>query len=147
MCNVAFRIPTHADAFELAAKMRQSDIDELDSVFKIDPLSAVLQSIASSDPDHLFTVMVDGKLACIFGCSWTENPLIGIPWMMGTPVLDHYGRRLTKEAKRIVRMMLDAYPTLTNIIDPNNIFAKRWLESLGFWFDGNRFWMHSHELS
>lgn len=142
--QVTFRIPTHADAYDLAELMRQSDIDELKTVFDLEPLDAVLRSIAGSDDRFLFAALVDDRLACIFGCVPSDDG-IGIPWMMGTPVLDRYGKRLTQEATRLVRMMLAEYPTLTNIIDPNNVKTKRWLESLGFWFDGNRFWMQSHE--
>jgi hypothetical protein len=142
--NVTFRHPTHEDAEFLAQNMRQSDIDELKSVFDAEPLDAVLTSITNSDERLLFSAFADGRLACIFGCVPTEHG-IGIPWMLGTPVLDRYAKRLTLETGRIVRMMLVEYPTLTNIIDPQNVKTRRWLECLGFWFDGNRFWMQAND--
>ncbi len=127
MVNITVRVPTETDVINLAANLRPSDYFELKSVTDLTPLSAIRASLANSNADFKWAYLADGVLLCIAGCT-----RVGHPWLLATPLLDRHTVRLTKIAKQQVRMMLETYPMLSNMIDVRQTMTIRWLESLGF---------------
>ena len=135
MAKITMRLPTDQDIIELADTLRQTDRDELAVVCAYSAREAVLKSVLATDPDFLFAAHADGKLLCIGGASSPSllSP-VGVPWLLATDEMNKYTQRLTKDAKRGLRMMLEKWPILTNVIDARNKTTIRWLKSIGFEF-------------
>ena len=125
--NIKMRFPNERDIIDLAEYMRQADIDELEAVCDLSPLDAVRASVRLSDPNFLFAAHADGRLLCIGGVS-----VEGAPWLLATDLMFRYSKRLTRDARRGVRMMLEKYPILSNVVDARHARAIRWLEAIGF---------------
>ncbi len=129
------RLPTDQDIIELADNLRQSDRDELAVVCELSAREAVLKSVLASDPDFIFAAHADGKLLCIGGASSpTLLSPVAVPWLLATDEMNRHTQRLTKDARRGVRMMLDKWPILTNVIDVRSTITIRWLKCIGFEF-------------
>ena len=135
MAKITMRLPTDQDIIELADTLRQSDRDELAVVCCYSAREAVLKSVLATDPDFLFAAHAGGTLLCIGGASSPSllSP-VAVPWLLATDEMNKYTQRLTKDAKRGVRMMLDKWPILTNVIDVRNTMTIRWLKAIGFEF-------------
>jgi hypothetical protein len=131
--KVEFKKPTTRDAFTLANTMQVADIAECALLYQQSPLQAVQASIQYSHPDHLTAAFANDKLVCVFGCVPVDDQFARC-WMLATHEKYHYSRRLTRETKRIVRMMLDTWPIIGNTVDARNVDTIRWLKLLGFQF-------------
>lgn len=123
--------PRAGDAAELAANLRQQDIDELKAAGDRDPLASIEE--ASGNSRLAWTARVDGKLACMFGArGYTLLGATGVPWMLGTDELLRHRRALVRLTPRYIGAMLAAYPRLVNAVHDRNTVSKEWLRRLGF---------------
>ena len=78
------------------------------------------------------TVLVDGKVAGMFGCGGTVIGQVGKPWMLATPIADQYPLQFALLYRQEVRKMLEHYPILENLVDASYIQAIRLLKLMGF---------------
>jgi hypothetical protein len=124
--------PTPAHVEELAANLRQQDRDELDAGGHRDHQRTIADSVAMSD--WSLTALVEGRVACIFGVAPHGSLLDprGIPWMLGTELVTQNRRALARLAPVYIRVMLQAYPRLVNVVHARNTVAVRWLKRSGF---------------
>jgi hypothetical protein len=129
VANITCRLPTEDDIVELAKAMRQSDRDELSAVTDQSILCSVRASVLNSHQDYLWAYHVDGVLVLIYGCTRS-----GSPWMLGTDELNKHIKELTVRTKLVVRMMLEQWPILSNVIDVRQKMTIRWLKTIGFQF-------------
>lgn len=133
--KITIRTPTEDDIQYLAANMRQCDIDEILATHGQTPIDAIRQSIANSPADFVYAAHVDGVLACMGGAA-VDSLLSDTcrPWLLGTTSLRRYNKSFTRGGRRVVRMMLNRWRILTNIVDARNAVSIRWLGALGFVF-------------
>jgi hypothetical protein len=131
MATITYRLPTDKDIMDLAANMRQADIDELQVVCGLPPDQAVIESIKASDPELLRAYLADDQLVCITGCSPVDEHHAR-PWLLATGLLDGYYYRLQKETLGILNLMRAKYQYLSNVVDARNTMSIEWLKSLGF---------------
>lgn len=129
MVNITRHIPTEQDISELGQNLRQWDVNELQAVTSQTVAESVRASVLNSDPRYCWAYHADGKLLCLCGCTRS-----GSPWLLATPLLNHHTKRLTQTVKHEVRMMLETYPRLANMIDVRSTQTIRWLKLLGFRF-------------
>lgn len=130
MADVLIRPVEQGDIEELAAYMRQADIDEVAACGHT-PIGALEMSVPRSSQAH--TALIGDKMAAIFGVV----PLsllggIGSPWMLGTDLVASNPGAFMKESASYIRNMLEAYPHLFNFVDARNAKAIRWLRRAGF---------------
>ena len=131
MAKIKFRPPTDEDIYQLGQQLRQQDLEELAVSCQLSPDEAVLQSVLASDPEFLFAAHINNQLICIGGCS-----TIGVPWLLGTDLLNTVAYSLTRKARTEVQRMLAKYGVLQNVIDARQHKTRRWLSALGFeWGD------------
>lgn len=130
---ISYRLPNDEDIADLAARLRQADIDELALVTDLTPEQAIIESIRASDRDLLRAYHADGVLVCITGCSAIDANS-GRPWLLATDLIETYRFRLQRETLGILDLMLRKYAYLTNVVDQRNTVAVEWLKSLGFEF-------------
>ncbi|TAJ97150.1 MAG: hypothetical protein EPO41_03930 [Reyranella sp.] len=80
---------------------------------------------------------LEGNPEMIFGCRERPgDPAVGVPWMLGTPVVvSPPWRRTFLHASRIaVEEWQARHPILSNFIDARNAKHIRWLRWLDFHF-------------
>lgn len=130
--NIQMALPTEEDIVYLASYMRQADINELRVTCDLSPIEAIKASINKTEPDFLFAVFANGRLICIGGCASTLLSGAGTPWLLATEEIQLYTRRLTRDAIRGVRMMLEKWSILSNVVDARNTASIRWLKAIGF---------------
>lgn len=131
MATITYRLPTDKDIMDLAANMRQADIDELQVVCGLPPDQAIVESVQASDPELLRAYLADDQLVCITGCSPVDEQHAR-PWLLATDLLDGFYYRLQRETLGILDLMRAKYAYLSNVVDPNNTMTIEWLKSLGF---------------
>jgi len=129
---VEVRAPQPGDVEQLVANMRDQDVAEVRAAGRDDLAAVVHESIAMSQ--LCWTVTVDGELACILGLSVQGTVLapIGVPWMLGTPLVPANRRPLAKLTPRYIERMLQAAPHLVNFVHARNTVAVHWLKKVGF---------------
>lgn len=129
---VEARAPREGDAEALAAAMRPQDKAEIEAIRGPgQELVAVRRGIEMSVLAWTFTI--GGELACI--CGVVPVSLMsdrGVPWLLGTTVMDRHPGALTRAAPPYIARMLAAFPHLMNGVDARNASAIRWLRRAGF---------------
>jgi hypothetical protein len=132
-------LPSEQDILDLAANLRPADCAELQAVCDLTPLAAVRESLRWSAPGFVFAAHVrvtpdqERQLLGIGGAACSAaDAVVGVPWLLATPLLDRYAKSLTREARAELRRMLRRWPLLSNLIDARQTAAIRWLAALGF---------------
>jgi hypothetical protein len=132
-------LPSEADILDLAANLRPADCAELEAVCDLTPLAAVRASVRLSAPGFLFAAHVrqaaeaEPRLICIGGVACASSAaVVGVPWLLATPLLERYAKSLTREARFELRRMLLRWPVLANLIDARQTACIQWLAALGF---------------
>lgn len=129
--ELVFTDPTAHDIAELTRCMRPLDRGEVLAARGPDLLGAVASSVAISA--NSIAVRAPAGLLAIFGCAPVS--LLGntaAPWMLGTDLLAHHPRTLSRVARRYIHAMREHYPVLVNHVDARNAPAIRLLRWLGF---------------
>jgi hypothetical protein len=80
-----------------------------------------------------FTAKVDGRPEAMLGLV-VNNALCGdgTPWMLGTDAIYDHPREMLTWGPRILALMLDSTPRLSNVVAIENTRAIRFLRRLGF---------------
>lgn len=129
---VEARPPAAGDAEALVAAMRPQDRAEVEAIRGPgQELEAVRLGIELSVLAWSFTI--GGELACI--CGVAPMSLMsdrGVPWLLGTTVMDRHPGALIRVAPAYIARMLAAFPHLMNGVDARNTMAVRWLRRAGF---------------
>jgi len=114
----------------LAANMRPADVAEVHACGKT-PEAALANGVRHSD--FAWYCAVDGAPACMGGVA-TVSMLtgVGVPWMLGTPVLERNPKQLVVKTGRSIRMMAANYAVLRNYVDARNGVSIHWLQWMGF---------------
>lgn len=126
------RATREGDAETLAANLRPQDRDEVEALRGADGvLPAIREGVALST--MCWTAEADGDLVAIFGMvPVTLLGDTGVPWFLGTPMVDRCAGSLMRAAPAYIARMLAAYPRLFNIVDSRNAKACRYLRRAGF---------------
>ena len=130
MNNVSI-VPTssfHLD--ELADNMRPADLKEIWCLSKRKTRDTLQMSVDISA--RVDTCLIDGSVAAVWGIAPFAS--FGIPWMLGTPLINAHPKVLIAESKRQLRLMLNDYDHLQQWVDIRNKASVRWLKKLGFTF-------------
>lgn len=115
----------------VAAHMRHMDRKEIYYMSALDPASAV--KVTTAHAVAAWTALVDGVPACIFGITRaTRLSDIGVPWLMGTDVLDDHAMALAFRSRPYIERFKRAFPKMENHVLAENARVVRWLRWLGF---------------
>ncbi|NII73908.1 hypothetical protein FHW84_002481 [Dyella sp. SG562] len=124
--------PWHVDA--VAANMRQEDAKEVMELAGFSPFEALETSL--SHPGVSYTALFDGEPAAIFGVVHPSlMAAVGIPWLLGTPLLETHWRAFAKASRVVMDRLKAEYPVMTNVTHADNRLSMRWLRWLGATFD------------
>lgn len=128
---IEYRDTTRADAEVLARFLRPEDAEEVRISSGLSPLGAILSSLMVSE--SAVTAHVDGTPAAIFGCTThSEDPEIGIPWFLGTPLVAENKVAMLRDGREYISFLTGLYHTLINAVHWRNEASIKWVEALGF---------------
>lgn len=130
MAVYEIRPATDEDMVFIAEHARQADIDELWAADRITPLETMRKGARVGEA---FLGLVDGCPVCVFGVAPISFLTgTGIPWMVGTTLLDKHAAGFVKGSRFAIRQILRKWGKLYNMVDARNTRAIRWLKWLGF---------------
>lgn len=119
------------DCNVLAPKLRDDDVLELQAGSGKAPVDALRDSVSKSKA--AFTVIHEGEVAAMFGVgTWPGKPSVGIPWLLGSPLIGKFQRQFIRQSLDYVNLFQSWYPVLMNMVDDRYTKAKSWLEWCGF---------------
>lgn len=131
MTDILRRQATDDDILYVAKHLRKCDRKEIKAATGRDHLEVILQSRAVS----LWTdaVLINGEPVAIMGVAPMDDERSrGIPWCVGTRVMDKYPKQVLKVGRQVVNEMYMAFPILVNYVDQRNKKAINLLNHLGF---------------
>lgn len=119
-------------AYDLAKRMKQSDIDEVLASHGASPVQAAVFSLLNSqDGGTAFTVLADGEAHIMFGVLKT-----GMVWMLSSEEpfsTPEYTQQFIKESKLWIDDLHNlGHERLYNYIDERNKKSRAWLRHCGF---------------
>lgn len=116
----------------IAADMRADDVMELNALGKHDIERALEDALRRSRMSAC--CMINGQPAALLGMGHVGSVLtpIGVPWMLGSTLLDTHRRVLLTEALPMVDYMRSKYPRMENYVYAGSKKSVRWLRRLGF---------------
>ncbi|MBU1046963.1 DUF2833 domain-containing protein [Patescibacteria group bacterium] len=127
------REATAKDAFELAPKLRQDDLDEIAAASGREPLNTLLEGIAHSAVPA--AVIGDkGEVVALFGVVPTPLAGVGAIWLLGSDGLWTYRWQFLRESRQWIEDLQEAWPILWNFVYAENELHIKWLKWLGFNF-------------
>lgn len=139
------RRATHEDAVDMAPRLRQADLRELQAVGRKDPLEALLVGVGSPDPCFV-AVDAQGKPQIIWGTCPSDEPYLGYVWMMATDAIKDHWVQILRETRPYLARIREHYRVLANAVHAENQVHIRWLKWAGFTFlrefdfNGHRFY-------
>jgi len=128
-------VPATSEHIEaLLPHVRQADIDEFAAINDWNARQVLEAGLRTST--FCCAGLINGEVVAIFGVA-PASMLggSGIPWLVGSDVLEKYQRTFLRRCGRVVTAMLSVYPHLENYVDARNHVAKAWLHWLGFRLD------------
>ena len=129
--NVEIRRYQDGDGQAVAKNMRDADRREIMYLTLLRPWPAVRMTVAHAE--GCWTGLADGEIGCIFGINRkTVISDIGVPWLLGTPVMDTVPTRFLRESREYYARMERAFPKMENWVMAENTKAVQWLSWLGF---------------
>ena len=126
---VEFREATEEDALFIADRLRQADRAEVLAT------GATCRSAVEGSrrlSDYVWTGLIDGGPAMLFGCGISLVSTAAEVWALGTDECTRAPREMLIYGRRKIREMLDIYPEMQNYCDARYHAAHRWLKKLGF---------------
>ena len=130
MASIDIRPSAPEDIGTVADRMREADRAEIWATSFSTPRQALERGLAGSD--RAWTITIDGRPEALFGAApMTALSGRGTAWMLGTPEIARFPRRMVQDARPMVATMLELYPVLVNFVDARNAASLRWLRRLG----------------
>jgi hypothetical protein len=128
-----FRKSTLRDCFELAPKLRPSDLAELTAAGSPSALAALMSGLTNGTS---VTVAGDGdEPLMMFGVvPDPRDNLVGFIWALASTQATKHRRMFLTDAPKWVEMFQKQFPILTNFTDCRNREHHRWLQWSGFAF-------------
>ena len=117
------------DAVSLAARLRPADLAEVLASSGKSEVDALVDSWRISEECQV--AVLDGLVICIWGVA-RDGQWGGVPWMLASPEVEHYGKRLVKHGRAWVALLMTRYITLSNYVHVDNHSSIKWLRALGF---------------
>ncbi|MEQ0776182.1 hypothetical protein ABLT15_28145 [Paraburkholderia tropica] len=135
MAKLIVRALREGDLDFVAARLRPADVDEAHASVGHHDMALVLRESVERST-MVWAIEVGGEPAGLFGAA-EAAPDIGVPWLLGTAALERAPKQLTKLGRQYVRLMLQRYATLVNLVDARNLKSIYWLARLGFTVHAN----------
>jgi hypothetical protein len=122
------------DGRELAPRLRQADLQEIQAQTREDPVLALERCVAVSDPCHAL-VREGDLIIALFGVNPQSGAdQVGIVWLLGSDELVQHSFTFLRHCRPWVEKLQQRYQVLWNCVDARNEIHMRWLKWCGFTF-------------
>lgn len=129
---ITYRQATLDDAVSLSKRLRREDAIEVSLTTGDAPEATLKASVGSPAAEESWAAVgTDGKVIALWGVHRYQL-VAGIPWMLASPEVTRYSKRLVKDGRQWVNRINLSFPILTNMVHADNTSAINWLKSLGF---------------
>lgn len=129
----SFRKSTLRDCFELAPKLRPSDLAELTAAGSPSALASLMSGLTKGT--SITVAGDDGEPLMMFGVvPDPRDNLVGFIWALASTKAIKHRRMFLTDAPRWVEQFQKQFPILTNFTDCRNREHHRWLQWSGFTF-------------
>lgn len=129
---VEIRAPAPGDLDDLLAHIRPADLAEGEALAGPGAVPSLVAESMERSP-LLWTMASPAGVVCIFGAApATLMGDKGMPWMVGTHLVEVERRALMRLAPAYIARMLAAFPLLVNVVDARNRRSIAFLRRLGF---------------
>lgn len=127
--DIKFQYPDEADILELVENISEEDRLEI-LAMGVNPEFGIRHSISISL--DVVAIRADEKLACIVGVA-SEGELVPTvyPWLIGTPHMQKFPRKVLHYSRRILSHFQSSHPYMENYVDVRHKRAVAWLAHLG----------------
>lgn len=119
-----------ADAAYVAEHMREEDVAELWQLSRTTPEAALRSSISLSR--EAYVASVAGEPIALFGASAPVIGRHGVPWLLGTRLVDQHQREYAELARSFTAHMLLTCDVLENVALAANRRSLVFLKRVGF---------------
>lgn len=128
MRKLTYRPATVEDAVSLSGRLRHEDMVEVHLASGKSPEEVLVLSLSISEVAE--AAVVDGEVIAIRGIGGGGG--IGVPWLLCSPEVSRWSKRMVADAIPWVAHHLQRYQMLTNMVHAENTKAIQWLRRLGF---------------
>lgn len=126
---IELRETEEADIEAILPRLRAHDKKTIRRL-RLDARELLYQTYLNRSP--MFTAIVDGAPACMWGIEKRSLLSVWMMWMLTTDAIDKNPIRFLRESRRIVQSLHNAYGTIEGIVDSDFEVSVRWLTWLGF---------------
>lgn len=128
--NPHVRAATQEDVLDLAGRLRQSDLKEIDLSSGLEPLEAIQ---AGFDSGTCWVLTYEGSPEVIYGV--VPHPQMkeyGVIWMLASDNISKFKTEFIKTSAEVIDHWLEQYEVLFNYVHSENVISKKWLKYTGF---------------
>ena len=117
------------DVYELAPKLRQDDINELQAL-GLTPSQSLLRGFVMSE--ECYSIKKQNKIVAMFGVSSSNMPKgWGSIWFLGSDEMTKHPIFFVKEGRKWINKFLQKYDIIINAVDSRNISHINWITRVG----------------
>jgi hypothetical protein len=129
--EVSFRTPEWHEIVDLAGRLKESDVAEIDAAYAMEPLDAIT-SLRGSDVTGAY---IDGRLEVIYGVNAADyDANMAAVWMLSSDVLHRHAKRLIRLGRQWLDEQQARHGVLFNFVDARAVRTLSWLRRMGFSF-------------
>jgi hypothetical protein len=129
------RNATPEDILEVAYRLREEDRQEVLAATGLDPRLALPLAGQAGGEILAAGLQSNDRAEILFGVDpIPECPLVGVAWVLTTPVIYDYPVEFTVRSREFYDHFHQRYELLTNYMDERNTRHRKWLSWLGFKF-------------
>lgn len=132
MAEIRTRPVQGGDIGELAVTLR--DEDRVEIMAMADPGARPRQILQEAVDESLrcWALELHGELAALLGLVPSQDPRVGVPWLLGSRAVGRHPRTHIRATRRYLAVMLDLRPCLFNYVHADYRTSVRWLSWMGF---------------
>ena len=118
------------DAVELAPRLREADLREIQAGSNRTPQAALESALSIST--QAYAIECNGRVEALFGVADTNDPQLGAVWLLGSDNLKAFRYTFLRHSKTWLNKLFADYRLLGNWVDARNTVHIEWLKWLGF---------------
>ena len=118
-------------AFDLAPRLRRTDLRELECVSAKPPVEILIDAVAVST--YRWAAIRNGEVQVLFGAADVfGDGSLGSIWLLSSEDIYQWRKEFMRLSRLYVDKMHEGLMVLTNFVDDRNRTSQAWLRRLGF---------------
>jgi len=126
------RPANYADIPHVAFNMRDADVAEVKAYSGSTPEEALTNGLKYTGGVTKTICLSNGVPVGMYGVVPTDQPRVGVVWMLATKEIKQIHRQFLKESRGAIRDLTKGYDLVFNFTDARNTTHHRWIKWAGF---------------